>query len=914
MPSLPEGVLTFLLTDIEGSTRLWEDAPDSMMEAIEQHDSTIDEAIEAFDGVNVKPRGEGDSRFIVFTSASDAVAAASRMQVGLSRVEWATPRPIRVRASLHTGVAELQLGDYYGSTVNRAARLRGIAHGGQTVVSASTWELVRDSLPDGVTFEDMGQHSLKDLTRPEHVYQLNPPGMEVVFPPLASLGSTPNNLPAQLTDFVGRQAELAETARLLRETRLLTILAPGGAGKTRLGIQAAADSAGDYPNGVFFIGLADIGHVDAMVPAVAEGIGLALSTDEDELTQLLTYLANKKLLLVLDNVEHLIDGVGVVAEILGGAPNVTILATSRARLRVTGETTLTLGGLGTTWDDPGEAIRADGVKLFIEAAQRTDPEFVLGTEDLDPLQTILKLTGGMPLAILLAAAWVDILPITAIAEEIQKNLDFLETEAGDVPDRHRSVRAVFDYSWQLLTPDEKDNFTALSVFKGGFTRDAAEKVAGATLRNLSSLTAKTLLTPSADKERYSVHELLRQFAQAELERDQDRCDGVQDAHAEYFADMAENAFGLVASSDESRLVELFEADLENTRAAWRHLVERGDATGLRRMLPSTYLVYEIRSWYLTGLGMVDDVLEALDPDSTDPDIVVTRSLTTAVRSWFQALLGRPGVDEVASANDLLRESGDLIALWVGLQCEALNCTYLGLFDEMIEVTDEIISLGSRMDDVFYGVGGHNWRSRAAMYIGEYGTAKQLLKEAIEVFEERDEYYFMIWNLGLQAAIATLEGRPEQALPLTTRQVERSRQLGYRRGLAVALHSLGQASLAVGDLDGAEKAFIEAAATCEQIGMVVDMIGLIANVARARAMMGRKGEAVELLATVLADPLSEQQGIMDNVRIADLASEWLEELRSEMEPGLFTESRARGTARPYEAAIQDLTSPSPSTNP
>jgi len=262
MPSLPEGVLTFLLTDIEGSTRLWEDAPDTMMEAIQQHDSTIDEAIEAFGGVNVKPRGEGDSRFIVFISATDAVAAASRMQINLSRVKWVTPRPIKVRASLHTGAAGLQLGEYYGSTVNRAARLRAIAHGGQTVVSASTWELARDALPDGVTFQDMGPHSLKDLTRPEHVYQLNPPGLEDVFPPLVSLSAIPNNLPVQLTDFVGRASELADTTRLLHETRLLTILAPGGAGKTRLAIQSAADSTADYPNGVYFVGMADVGETD----------------------------------------------------------------------------------------------------------------------------------------------------------------------------------------------------------------------------------------------------------------------------------------------------------------------------------------------------------------------------------------------------------------------------------------------------------------------------------------------------------------------------------------------------------------------------------------------------------------------------------------------------------------------------
>jgi predicted ATPase/class 3 adenylate cyclase len=905
MSSPPAGVVTFLLTDIEGSTRLWEDFPDSMLEAIQQHDTVIDEVVERCNGVSVKPRGEGDSRFLVFDSASEALAAALGIQSGLAETAWATPRPITVRASLHTGMAERQLGDYYGSTVNRAARLRGIAHGGQTVMSASTWELVRDDLPDDAVVEDMGEHTLRDLTRPEHVFQVYPAELVADFPPLNSLSGIPNNLPVQLTDFVGRHSELEEAKRLLEQSRLLTILAPGGAGKTRLAVQLAADATGDYPNGVFFIGLADITLPDSIVQAIADGIGLALSTDEDERVQLLTYLGNKAQLLVFDNCEHLLDGMGIVNEILTRAPNVTVLATSRARLGIRGETTLTLGGLATTWESSEQALSTDGVRLFIDGAQRTDPSFALGVDDLDAMEQILQLTGGMPLAILLASSWVDILPIREIAAEIQRSLDFLETEADGVPDRQRSVRAVFEYSWQLLSDEEKDNFSALSVFRGGFTRDAAAQVAGMSLRSLSSLAAKTLVTPSPDKERYSVHELLRQYAQAELERDQTRFEQVQDSHAAYFADLADAAFRLVAQSDEPGLVALFEADLENTRTAFRHLVDDRDAAGLRKMLPSMYVVYEIRCWYLTGLGMIEGALDALPSSPADPAVALTRHLALAVRSWFLALLGRPAMDEVAAATTHLRQSADLIALWVALQCQALNCAYLDQLDAMIEVTDEIISLGETMEDRFYGVGGHNWRSRAAMYRGDYATANGLLTEALALFEERDEYYFMIWNLGLQAAMATLQGRPEEALPLTTRQVERAKRLGYRRGLAVALHSLGQAKLAVGDNEGAERAFVEAVVVCDQIGMVVDMIGLIANVARVRGQMGRTIEAVELLATVRAEPLSTQRGIMDNVAVAELVPDWLDELRDEMEPSAFSDAEDRGEARPYDVAAKEL---------
>lgn len=255
---MPTGTVTFLFTDVQGSTHAWEQSPDLIMKALAQHDEAVVGAASKHGGVVVKPRGEGDSRFIVFQSAVDAVAGVTDMQRQLADIEWVTPSPLLVRMSIHTGTAELDDGDYYGSTVNRAARLRGIAHGGQTVISRATWELVQDSLPPGVTIRDMGEHGLKDLTRPEHVYQLEIEGLVNDFPPLLSLDAVPNNLPVQLTEFIGRETELTEVTDLLSTTRLLTILAPGGSGKTRLAIQAAANLIENFPDGVFFVGLADI--------------------------------------------------------------------------------------------------------------------------------------------------------------------------------------------------------------------------------------------------------------------------------------------------------------------------------------------------------------------------------------------------------------------------------------------------------------------------------------------------------------------------------------------------------------------------------------------------------------------------------------------------------------------------------
>ena len=560
---LPAGVVTFLFTDVEGSTRLWEESREAMMGALRQHDAAIEEAAGAHRGAVVRPRGEGDSRFVVFADASDAVSAAADMQRALAAIDWATPRPLRVRIALHTGTAELELGDYYGSAVNRAARLRAIAHGGQTILSASTWELAREDLPPGVIVQDLGAHRLKDLTRPEHVFQVDVAGLDNDFPPLASLNVTPNNLPIQLTDFVGRTTEIGEAQRILETARLLTILAPGGAGKTRLAIQVAAELSADFPEGIFFVDLAPVNASDDIVQTTAESLGIALSSDAELLTQLLAYLGTKRRLLVFDNFEHLVAGAAIVTEILRGAPNVKVIATSRSKLNVAGETLMTLPGLESEWDDSEEARQTSGVQLFVEVANRADSSFAFAEEDLEPLRRILRLVDGMPLGIELAAAWVDVLSVGDIADEIARSLDFLETERGDVPDRHRSMRAVFDYSWSMLSDEERRIFQALSVFRDGFTRKAAQAVAGASIRNLAGLVSKSLVVSDRESGRFAIHELLRQYAEAALAEDDTAWERVKDSHAAFFAARGARAEYLLGSSDQKQALAIVEEDLDN---------------------------------------------------------------------------------------------------------------------------------------------------------------------------------------------------------------------------------------------------------------------------------------------------------------------------------------------------------------
>lgn len=909
MQELPFGVVTFLFTDVEGSTRLWEEAPEAMGSALRIHDAVITEAVEAFGGVAVKPRGEGDSQFVVFRSAIDAVRGSVEIQRRLAEVDWPTPWPLRVRASLHTGTADLVLGDYYGPAVNRAARLRAIAHGGQTVCSGSTYELVQDHLPDGVTASDMGSHRLKDLTRPERVFQLNISGLENSFPPLKSLEAVVNNLPEQMTELIGRDAELADMKRLLSENRLLTVLAPGGTGKTRLAIQAAADLTTEYPDGVFFIGLADLTTSADILQAVAEVVGVAYSSDENPQTQLLEYLRPRRQLLVFDNFEHLSDGVRIVSEILRAAPLVKVIATSRAKLNLSGEAVMALGGLSTDLDTPETALRTSGVRLFLDAAHRTNPGLILETGDLEPLAEILRLTGGMPLGILLAAAWSDVLSIPDIAAEIANSLDFLETTLGDVPDRHRSIRAVFDYSWGLLNSAEKDAFAALSVFRGGFTREAAEAVAGASLRDLANLSNKTLVVPSPSTGRYAIHELLRQYAEAELAALPERDRSIRDAHANYYSDLCESAVGLFALGEQVRALTTIEQDLDNIRPAWRHQAVTGNALGVSKMVVGLWLIHESRGWYQSALALFADALDAMG-DDTSP--FPARSFVLAMDGVFRSMLGQveAGGDEVTTAFEELRVADDPVPLFFTGMLKAQTQLYLGQFAEVVGILDQAIAQGEShgsdwAESRFWVAAIKNFRAFAALRMNDTERAMRLLDESRAVLEPLDDLYYMSWNLGHRGRIAKGSGRLQDAIDLFRQSADRATRIGFPRAMQVSLMGLGEANLTAGDLAAAEAAFVESLRVAERTGMVLEMLTAVLRIAQVFAAGERQREAVEMLATVIAEPASDYQMFGESTSIKSAASEELELLRGSMDPDEYERALGDGSSMTYRTVAKGL---------
>ena len=534
--SPPSGTVTFLFTDIEGSTKLSQQYSESMPALLARHNEILDQAITVHDGFTFNT--VGDSYAVAFHNASDALEAALEIQHALHKETW-LPAPIKVRMGIHTGAAQLEIVSerlhYSGyATIATSQRVMSVGQGGQILLSQTTVDLLNNKLPTGVKLKDMGERRLKDVIQPVHIYQLIAPDLPSDFPPLNTLEVVNHNLPTQLTAFLGREAELASLTTLLSDSsnRLITIVAPGGMGKTRLSLEAAGQMIEAFRQGIYFIPLDRIPSADMIVQSVADVLPISLASNEDPKARVLDYLRDKKILLVMDNFEHVLDEATFVQDILTAAPQVQILATSRLRLNLTGETVFNIEGLTI---DEGSPEKNSAVQLFLQSIKQTQPDFELNDSVLPSATKICHLVDGMPLAIVLAAAWIDTLSVDEIASEIEKSIDLLETEKRDVPDRQRSVRAVIESSWDQVDASAQDLLKRLSVFRGGFTRAAAQEAAGASLRGLSQLVNKALLRRDPDTGRYVIHELLRQYAEEQLALSTGEEKSAHENHAQYFA-------------------------------------------------------------------------------------------------------------------------------------------------------------------------------------------------------------------------------------------------------------------------------------------------------------------------------------------------------------------------------------------
>lgn len=593
MAGLPTGTVTFLFTDIEGSTRLWQEQPDAMKPALARHDEILRDAIAAHAGHYVKTTGDG--AHAVFTTASDAIDAAVDAQRAIGAESWSLPNPLRVRMGIHSGPAELRDGDYFGTTVNRAARIMSVAHGGQVVISHATQELARD---DGREVFDLGEHRLKDLGQPEHIFQVMETDLERDFPRLRSLDAFTTNLPTQRTSFVGRDAEVAAVKEALADGRLVTLTGVGGVGKTRLAVQVAAEMVTEFPEGVWLVELAAVGDPVAVPDVIATTVGLVQTAGLTMTASIADALAGRRSLLVLDNCEHVLDAAAEVVEAILARPgSVKVLATSREGLRLDDERLHPVPSLGGRQGGGAEAI-----ELFADRARAATPEFDLGAPGVaDAVEEICRRLDGIPLAIELAAARTIAMSAPELRDRLDDRFRLLSGSRRGL-ERHQTLRQAVQWSYDLLDHSERALLNRCAVFAGGFALPAAVAIGGsehideyAVLNLLEALVRKSLLTVDRGTAatRYSMLETIRQFAEEQLAATDDIAE-IRAHHARYYAQQAAETLTWLGGPREVDALARMRLELANLRVAFRTAADGENVDSAAAIaVPATALCYYV---------------------------------------------------------------------------------------------------------------------------------------------------------------------------------------------------------------------------------------------------------------------------------------------------------------------------------
>jgi predicted ATPase/class 3 adenylate cyclase len=781
--ALPTGAITLLFSDIEGSTQRWEERPEAMVSALHRHDQLMRGAIEANRGHIFKT--VGDAFCAAFSHAADGVAAALDAQRALAAEDFSAVGGLRVRIAVHSGTTHERDGDYFGPTVNRVARLLAVVHGEQVVISGEAAQLLVDALPGQAELRDLGSHRLKDLVEPEHAWQLTAPGLRDVFPPLLSLGSLPNNLPRQVTALIGRDEVVAEVEALIEQSPLVTLVGTGGVGKTRLALQAGADVLDGSGDGVWFVELAPLSDPSLVAVTIASTLGLREQPERPVLETLLRYLKNKRLLLILDNCEHVIVETARIAEaILRDCPNVRLLATSREALRISGEQPYRMPSLAVPKDGAArtvaEALQYGAAALFTQRATIADAKFRLSDANAPVVGEIVRRLDGIPLAIELAAARVKVLTLPQIAKKLDERFAVLTGGSRTALPRHRTMRALIDWSYDLLSPEEQRLFGRLAIFAGGWTLDTAGEVCAGddVLDLLSALVDKSLIVaePAGEQQRYGLLESTREYARERLAQSGE-LETIARAHAEAYLALAERLHSAFDSTPDRVWLSQTEPELENWRAAlaWS-LGERNDVLLGQRLTAKlgdfwhSYGASEGLRWVRTALEVVDE---------TTPASVVAQ-LDLAEGLLYESL-GRISLSHIPAQRALSRfhELDDQMGVAYAQHILGSSLAQHG------RIADGEVLLRAALE-VSRKHGGRRLTGRtlrrlatARVHAGDRATARSLYAEALEIFKAAGAERNVAFVATFLAELEFQEGDAEAAVRLAAEALASDREVPDR---------------------------------------------------------------------------------------------------------------------------------------
>lgn len=909
----PSGSVTFLFTDIEGSTRLWQEFPAAMPEALARHHTIVNQSIAAHQGHVFQI--VGDAFHAVFASARDGLQAALDAQRALSTEPWRETGLIRVRMALHTDQAEVNAEHYDSGEyaegeylfLARTARLMSAAHGGQILLSATTAELVREQLPPELQLRDLGTHRVKDF-EPQHVFQVTDPALPSDFPPLMTLGSLPNNLPLQLTSFIGREREIDEVKQWLSVTRLLTFTGPGGCGKTRLAIQVAADLIEEFRDGVFFVALAPLTESGLIVPTIAQTLGIRESAGRLILTILKEYLQSRNILLVLDNFEQVISAAPLVAELLAACGQLYILVTSREALHVRGEREYLVPPLAVPNISklaPLESLtQSPAVELFVQRAQAVKPDFKLTNETASAIAEICYQLDGLPLAIELAAARMRLMPPRQMLARLEHRLQFLTGGARDLPERQQTLRNTIAWSYDLLNESDQELFRRLSVFVGGCTVAAAETVAGISqsiLDQIDSLLDKSLLRHSEGKggePRFEMLETLREFGLEQLDTSGEQA-VIRQRHANFFLSLAEPAEARLESAEQIEWLNQMEQEHDNLRAAleWSKTAEdKGQLT--MRLASLLGVFWEARGHFSEGRARLTAVLaiESAQGRTFERAKLLRRAAELAYRQSDYAATKLLAAESL----DICREIGDKQGTASALIKLGDAETEMGDYATASAHFEETVTIWRELKDKHGTARALINLGWAALRRGDYPLANARLEEALTLHRELKDIRGIGFALSGLGEVAMRQGDYARATAQVEESLELRRQSGNKWGVGVSLGTLGWIAIRQGDWEGGIERLAESLEVRQEIGDKSGSAWCLERLAEVAIAGGHSEKAVRVFAAA-ASLRASVSSVMDAVDQPDYATK-LATLRGELGEERFSAAWAQGSALTLDQAI------------